>query len=109
MEMFTERIPDLPGVPRAYLDLLREGMANDPAARPSAEELRDRLAALPMDDFGPARPVSGAPVSGGPSVYVSRSYPPVPPVSPPAPGDEHPTVPDAGRRARRRWWRGGLG
>ena len=101
MEMFTERIPDLPGVPPAYLDLLRQGMANDPAARPSAEELRDRLAGLAMDNFGPARPVSGAPVSGspspsqpvsgGPSVYVSRSY--TPPGQPAGSDDEHPTVP----------------
>lgn len=111
MEMFTERIPDLPGVPPAYLELLRRGMANDPAARPSAEELRDRLAAVPMDSFGPARPVSGAPisgapVSGGPSVYVSRSY--TPPEPPPGPA-EHPTVPGRSRRSRRRWWLGGLG
>ncbi|GIF77110.1 hypothetical protein Asi02nite_66280 [Asanoa siamensis] len=110
MEMFTERIPDLPGVPPAYLELLRQGMANDPAQRPSAEELRDRLAGLAMDDFGPARPTSGAPVSGGgvsssnPSVYVSRSY------TPPQPAhDDHPTVPGEGRRSRRRWWWGGLG
>ncbi|GIF58071.1 hypothetical protein Air01nite_41660 [Asanoa iriomotensis] len=113
MEMFTERVPDLPGVPPAYLELLRQGMANDPAARPSAEELRDRLAGLQMDAFGAPRPVSGAPVSGGPSpsqpvsggpsVYVARSYTP-----PPGPGD-HPTVPGASRRGRRRWWLGGLG
>jgi hypothetical protein len=112
MEMFTERIPDLPGVPPAYLELLRQGMANDPAARPSAEELRDRLAGLSMVSFGPARPVSGAPisgapVSGGPSIYVSRSYTPP---APPGPGpSEHPTVPGAARRGRRRWWLGGLG
>ncbi|SNT64927.1 Protein kinase domain-containing protein [Asanoa hainanensis] len=106
MEMFTEQIPDLPGVPPAYLDLLRRGMANDPAARPSAEELRDLLAGLSMDSSGPTRPVSGAPVSGGPSVYVSRTYTP-PPVPPPA--DDHPTVSGNTRRGRRRWWLGGLG
>jgi eukaryotic-like serine/threonine-protein kinase len=59
-----------------------------------------------MDSFGPARPVSGAPVSGGPSVYVSRSYPTPEPAPSPA---EHPTVPGTGRRGRRRWWLGGLG
>ena len=115
MEMFTERVPDLPGVPPAYLDLLRQGMANDPADRPSAEELRDRLAALHIEGPGP-RPVSGAPVSGGasgsvagtstPSVYVSRSYTP----QPAPPPDDHPTIPAAtDRRGRRRWWLGGLG
>ncbi|MDG4822381.1 serine/threonine-protein kinase [Asanoa sp. WMMD1127] len=136
MEMFSERIPDLPGVPPAFLDLLRHGMANDPADRPSAEELRDRLAALPADGFGPARPISGAPtsgasasggpvsgapvsgapvsggatpsrpVSGGPSVYVSRSYASPAPAQPSA--DDHPTVPGS-RRGRRRWWLGGFG
>ncbi len=119
MEMFTERIPDLPGVPPAYLDLLRQGMANDPAARPSAEELRDRLAGLAMDNFGPARPVSGAPVSGspspsqpvsgGPSVYVSRSYTAPAPPQPAGSDDDHPTVSGSTRRGRRRWWLGGLG
>ena len=127
MEMFTERVPDLPGVPQIYLDVLRQGMANDPAARPSAEELRDRLAALPIEGFGPTRPISDAPVSGSPvsggaspvsgapsspgptpSVYVSRSYTQTPPPTPPAPPDDsHPTVPT--RRGRRRWWLGGLG
>ncbi|MEV4536853.1 serine/threonine-protein kinase [Asanoa sp. NPDC049518] len=114
MEMFAEQIPDLPGVPPAYLDLLRRGMANDPAARPSAEELRDLLAGLSMDSFGPARPVSGArvsgsPVSGGPSVYVSRSYTPQVPPQPADSGDDHPTVSGTPRRGRRRWWLGGLG
>ena len=119
MEMFTERIPDLPGVPPAYLELLRAGMANDPAARPSAEELRDHLADLPMEGFGSTRPTSAPPVSGGapaskpvsggPSVYVSRSYtPPAPAPQPSSPADDHPTVPGA-RRSRRRWWLGGLG
>jgi serine/threonine protein kinase len=106
MELFTERVPDLPNVPGNLLDLLRHGMENEPTHRPSAVELRDRLAAVHLDAGTPAAPISGAPISGGPSpssVYVSRSWTPHPP-SP----DDTPTEP---RRARRRgrWWLGGLG
>ncbi|MBF9129456.1 serine/threonine protein kinase, partial [Plantactinospora sp. S1510] len=76
MELFTEPIPELPGVPTRLLDLLRYGMANDPSDRPSAEQLRDLLASVPLEPptvgAGPysgmmgAVPVSGIPVSGGP-------------------------------------------
>jgi serine/threonine protein kinase len=48
IELFDRPVPNLPGVPVPLLDLLRAGMANDPGARPSAEELRDGLAALPV-------------------------------------------------------------
>jgi serine/threonine protein kinase len=109
MELFSAPIPELPSVPRGFLDLLRRGMANEPAHRPSAEELRDLLAGVHLE--APSAPVSGAPVSGGPSVtspspssvYVSRSWSP----HPPAP-DDTPTEPRSGRR-RGRWWWGGLG
>ncbi|AVT36260.1 serine/threonine-protein kinase [Plantactinospora sp. BB1] len=76
LELFTEPIPELPGVPSRLLDLLRYGMANDPADRPSAEQLRDLLAAVPLDPptvattpnptVVAAVPVSGIPVSGIP-------------------------------------------
>nr|WP_192771993.1 serine/threonine-protein kinase [Plantactinospora soyae] len=75
LELFTEPIPELPGVPTRLLDLLRYGMANDPSDRPSAEQLRDLLASVPLEPptvgVGPypgvmgAVPVSGIPVSGG--------------------------------------------
>jgi serine/threonine protein kinase len=113
MELFTEPVPDLPDVPPGFMELLRRGMANEPSARPSAEELRDSLAALvietgrgggpppatPTSGAGPVYghpspsfPVSGAPTSGGPSpsgVYVSRSYSP-PSASSPASGPPGP-------------------
>jgi serine/threonine protein kinase len=65
IELFDRPIPDLPGVPSHLLDLLRAGMCNDPAGRPSARELTERLAAVPMPadsappapDALPARPV----------------------------------------------------
>jgi serine/threonine protein kinase len=131
MDLFTQPVPDLPGVPQGLLDVLRRGMVNDPGARPSAEELRDLLAAVPIDpqaeggrrapvapsSGGPSSgtiygtpasgdPVSGAPSSGGPTpqgLYVSRSYHPPPPV------DSTPTVPANRRRRRLRRWLGGLG
>ncbi len=46
LELFDEPIPDLPDVPVELLDVLRAGMVNDLADRPTAEEMRDRLAAL---------------------------------------------------------------
>jgi serine/threonine protein kinase len=48
IELFDRPIPDLPGVPRDLLDMLRSGMGNDPEARPRAAILRDRLAALTL-------------------------------------------------------------
>ncbi|HEX6500575.1 MAG TPA: serine/threonine-protein kinase [Micromonosporaceae bacterium] len=49
-ELFERPIPALPGIPDDLLDLLRLGMRNDPAERPSAAELRDRMAALALGD-----------------------------------------------------------
>jgi serine/threonine protein kinase len=87
MELFAEPIPALPGVPASLLDLLRYGMANDPADRPTAAQLRDLLAAVSLDtpDTGvppiplgsPAVPVSGVPVSGVPVSGVPVSGVPV--------------------------------
>jgi hypothetical protein len=109
MELFDRPIPDLPGVPRSLLDVLRHGMANDPRARPTAEQLRDMLAALHL---GP----DAAPAPH--TVYRSATYSPppafpqprpVPPVTP-TQGDETPTVHTGGRkRGKRRWLFGGFG
>jgi serine/threonine protein kinase len=49
LELFDEPIPDLPGVPSSFVDLLRIGMANDPLARPTARRLQELLAELPLD------------------------------------------------------------
>lgn len=49
MDLFDQPISDVAGVPAPFLELLRAGMANDPAARPTAARLRDLLAALPLD------------------------------------------------------------
>jgi hypothetical protein len=54
MDLFHHPIPDLPGVPRQLVDLLRHGMANDPADRPTAEQLRSMLGEVRLD--GPPPP-----------------------------------------------------
>jgi hypothetical protein len=99
MELFDRPIPDLPNVPRSLLEVLRYGMANDPRARPTAEQLRDMLTGLPL---GPGH---SSPPAG---VYRSSTFTPparpVPPVSP-AIGDETPTVNTQGRK-KRKWFRG---
>ncbi|MEV6368685.1 serine/threonine-protein kinase [Micromonospora musae] len=114
LEMFNQPIPGLPGVPEALIDVLRAGMANDPADRPSAAELLGLLAALPIEPA--AAPVSGAPVPGIPSRGgFTGSGPYAGPTSRPLPrnpaDDAHPTLPSptepAGRRWRRRWFLGG--
>ncbi|MFK3981757.1 protein kinase [Micromonospora sp. NPDC050397] len=92
MELFSEPIPDLPGVPPELVEVLRFGMANDPDARPTAAQLRDLLAALPL---GPVAPISGAPVSGAPT---SGTPFPGSPVSggPPFTGSPAPVIPTSG-------------
>jgi serine/threonine protein kinase len=49
VDMFAERVPDLPGVPPELTALLRRGMSNDPPSRPTAAELRDELAGVHRD------------------------------------------------------------
>ena len=71
IELFDQPIPDLPGVGAALVEVLRQGMHNDPLRRPSAERLQERLAALTLDELGvattsvfamrPREPVDDAP------------------------------------------------
>lgn len=60
--LFNEPVPDLPGVGSLLVDVLRAGMANEPAQRPSAARFRDELAALPADALGVATTSVFAPV-----------------------------------------------
>jgi serine/threonine protein kinase len=92
MELFTQPVPDIPGVPPALMDVLRAGMAGDPADRPSAAQLRDWLTAVPLDEVLASLPAP---------------YHPWPATTPPSPGyleteepapDGTPTVPNARRR-----------
>lgn len=96
LELFGQPIPDLPGIPRALVDVLRCGMANDPADRPSAEQLRDLLAAVPL---GPS-----------PAGYPSLPGPPATPLASVAPFDDSsPTVPTPPRRHLLQRFLGGAG
>ena len=86
MDLFHQPIPDLPGVPRELVQLLRYGMANDPASRPTAEQLRDLLTKIDPEPGGP-------------------------PVPPPrwSPGDDTPTVRAQLKPVKKKWLFGLLG
>jgi serine/threonine protein kinase len=86
MDLFNQPIPDLPGVPREMIQLLRYGMANDPASRPTAEQLRDLLTKIDLDRTGPIVP-------------------------PPrwTPGDDTPSVRARFKPAKKKWLFGLLG
>jgi tRNA A-37 threonylcarbamoyl transferase component Bud32 len=117
MDLFNHPIPDLPHIPRALTEVLRYGMANEPKARPSAEQLREMLGGLHLGPGGQ---------QGPPTIYRSSTF--VPPASPRPPGpdprltppvsptrethipDETPTVHTQGRkRSKRKWLFGGFG
>ncbi|GAB7049550.1 serine/threonine-protein kinase [Catenuloplanes indicus] len=108
MDMFNQPIPDLPNVPGELTAVLRRGMTNDPASRPSAEQLRDMLYEVRMPGAGanaypnPRPEANHTPQNRPPRqpgrVYHGDTYtPPRPPH-----GDPHPTVPNPGFRS---WFR----
>ncbi|WP_428963221.1 serine/threonine-protein kinase [Micromonospora fluostatini] len=119
LEMFHQPIPDLPGVPGELLDVLRAGMDNDPAARPTAVELHGLLAGLGL---APGTS-SGMPLLGNlqvagqggadqptdPDDGLSRDGTAQPRPRAPIEQDEHATVPTTAARWRRRWFLGGAG
>jgi eukaryotic-like serine/threonine-protein kinase len=49
VDMFAEPVPEIPNVPADLIALLRQGMANEPKARPSAAVLRDELEGVVRD------------------------------------------------------------
>ena len=90
VDMFAEPVPDLPNVPAELTALLRRGMANDPAVRPSAAELRDELDGVvrdpdptmimrPMVSFGSSRvpPAPRVSAEDEPTQPSSRPFPPI--------------------------------
>jgi hypothetical protein len=82
-------VDDVPGVPPGLMDILRRGLATDPAARPpSAAALRDALAALPAQPGRPAPPGRPGPGTRRPTPMAAASQPhraPQPSRSHPAP------------------------
>jgi eukaryotic-like serine/threonine-protein kinase len=67
VDMFAERIPDLPGVSPEMMAVLRAGMANDEGSRPSAIELRDALIGLRLESPAPVLipPLGSPPIEPG--------------------------------------------
>ncbi len=110
MDLFHQPIPDLPGVPTALTDVLRYGMANEPAARPTAEQLGGMLSALYLPDASPAPPATI--YRSSTFVPPSRPSPPppphlVPPVTPTRSADDTPTISTDAKRVKKRWMFGG--
>lgn len=112
LEMFSQPIPGLPGVPEELIDVLRLGMSNDPDERPSAVELGGMLAAVPLQGDFPVSgapifraPVSGGPTTGGPYTLGRTGQPNL---RQPA-EEDHPTTRVPTGRWRRRWFLGGAG
>jgi len=93
--MFAERIPDIPGVPHPLIALLRRGMANEPAHRPSASALRDALAGIEPGFDPPAsadRDPDPTMVLRPVSPFITSAPPPARPPSQRSAQDDEPTV-----------------
>lgn len=78
IELFSEPIPEIVGVPVELTRILRQGMANDPAKRPTARALEDMLFAVRLEVEGPPpdvavarQPVPGA-EEGPPTVQLKQ-------------------------------------
>jgi serine/threonine protein kinase len=106
VDMFAERVPDLPDVPADLTALLRRGMSNDPSSRPTAAELRDELSGVHHDPHPTTimRPLRFAPAQRI-SIEEAPTQPTMPTVSPPnsGPGSlDGPTIvrPDPGSPSR---------
>jgi eukaryotic-like serine/threonine-protein kinase len=105
LDLFAEPIPDLPGVPPALTKILRRGMANDPDDRPSAQELRDELNRLRLDELDV--PTGPDPAAVAPPPRPERAENPAR-LAPATPyEDATPTVPMSTPRRRLRWFLGG--
>jgi tRNA A-37 threonylcarbamoyl transferase component Bud32 len=113
MDMFQQRIPDVAGVPPEFMALLRAGMANDVAARPTALEFRDALDRLAIDrptadrpDPGERSERRGPPlVTAGPHRGPVTSAPrPSGPPGDPAAEDATVAHRPAKPRGGRHWW-----
>ncbi|MFB9553547.1 bifunctional serine/threonine-protein kinase/ABC transporter substrate-binding protein [Streptomyces roseoviridis] len=86
--------PDLAGVPEALLDLVRQCLAKDPADRPSAEAVADRLT---EDTPGSAADWLPAPVVRTIAERSARMLA-LPAIDPTAPGTASEAPPHPGRR-----------
>jgi hypothetical protein len=77
IRLHEEPLPDLPGVPMAITNVLRQGLAADPAHRyGSAAEFRDALRAASPDDVTVITPSSGPPAGWTPAGFPQAAAPP---------------------------------
>ena len=125
VDIFYQPVPDLPGVPAELVDLLRAGLANDEATRPTAAELRDallslQLGAVPPESVTPRVLAARRPttvVDDDPTMPHGVTTPVNAPRVPvqPSPADRPAPPPGGGgtgprrRSAATRWWAAGLG
>jgi serine/threonine protein kinase len=78
IELFSEPIPEISGVPAALTKILRRGMANDPSKRPTAQALVDMLSTARLDgaERPPRPPINRAPGGvvdeGPPTVHLKQ-------------------------------------
>lgn len=72
IELFAEPIPEIAGCPDALVAVLRKGMANDPAKRPAARELRDMLGKVSLDPMAPPPAQVKSPEEGPPTAPARR-------------------------------------
>ncbi|MBV1853409.1 serine/threonine protein kinase [Catellatospora sp. NEAU-YM18] len=74
IEMFALPVPDLPDVPPALCEVLRQGMDNDPANRPTARALEELLAAVDLDgtDRSAAPRNANSAAADQPTVHVPQ-------------------------------------
>ncbi|WP_051105102.1 serine/threonine-protein kinase [Catelliglobosispora koreensis] len=74
IELFTEPIPEVDGCPEELIAVLRLGMTNDPAKRPTARALEELL--VNVDLNGGGRPVHGpVPDDGPPTQHIKQRGP----------------------------------
>jgi serine/threonine protein kinase len=70
IELFSEPIPEISGVSAPLTKILRQGMANDPAKRPTARALEEMLATVELDPDAPGHSVASTPDEGPPTVPI---------------------------------------
>jgi serine/threonine protein kinase len=79
IELFAEPIPEVAGCPEALVAVLRKGMANDPAKRPTARDLSELLDRLSLDGTPPPpSPIPAprpTPEEGPPTSKIRRRGP----------------------------------
>lgn len=76
IELFAQPIPDIAGAPDALVEVLRQGMINDQAKRPTARALEELLAAVQLEPV-PACPTcpTESDEDGPPTVKIRQRGP----------------------------------